>query len=602
MRERRSLLDFAIGASAAVLPVMLGMLLLVAVIRPHEQAQASAPVFGDRYVSVRHLAALKTFETAVRQQAALTEPALALSGAEVLAALPACRSEWGAKWQASLALAQRAAPIPAEHIAAQLGALDGLLRRFSMAANSRVEAAVGLDPAIWFDAARRALAEPFDVPAYPQRRFRVGCADLAGALTALTRAEGRMLHALAWRGTEGKTLLARWPAEQMMAVSARELARLNPWNGLAGCIYLGAPSEQDAPTHYVAGAGAPQRLCALPAMAGSNAAQAKAPAPPSALSGEPRPDIAPDDPRWRVPPSLLTLLRPLEDLRRPTGALYRLYTGATSADAAAPDVPSAYRYGPNRVVLDAAPVDVGFSIDLTIDPSTQALAQKTAACYTGRHDVCRALGMQRADDRGHPLGERLLEGAMVRMAAVAVIDVASGRIEALAGALSPCARQEVDGPGRAANCDTRLPYPVQYRPDALLNQAVFHDAMPASTIKPIIAAALLSDHAVGPRTLAAERAAMSRGGTPPRDSLRGQLMRSDSARFLDPCSAGIRSSATARGRGKCRRRRWPSAGTAAATTRAAIAANKTCSSAAPSTPPPRPARCARWPPRSPMAG
>ena len=122
---------------------------------------------------------------------------------------------------------------------------------------------------------------------------------------------------------------------------------------------------------------------------------------------------------------------------------------------------------------------------------------------------------------------------MVRMAAVAVIDVASGRIEALAGALSPCARQEVDGPGRDKSCDPRLPYPVQYRPDALLNPAVFHDAMPASTVKPIMAAAFLSDPEVGARWLAAEQAAMKRDGIPTRDSLRGQLMRSDSARFLD---------------------------------------------------------------------
>ena len=122
---------------------------------------------------------------------------------------------------------------------------------------------------------------------------------------------------------------------------------------------------------------------------------------------------------------------------------------------------------------------------------------------------------------------------MVRMAAVAVIDVASGRIEALAGALSPCARQEVDGPGRDASCDPRLPYPVQFRPDALLNPAVFHDAMPASTVKPIMAAAFLSDPEVGARWLAAEQAAMKRDAPPARESLRGQLMRSDSARFLD---------------------------------------------------------------------
>ena len=142
--------------------------------------------------------------------------------------------------------------------------------------------------------------------------------------------------------------------------------------------------------------------------------------------------------------------------------------------------------------------------------------------------------MRRAEDRDQPLGEQLLEGAMVRMAAVAVIDIASGRIEALAGALSPCARQEVDGPGRDAACDTRLPYPVHYRADALLNPAVYHDAMPASTIKPIMATAFLSDPgAAAPAGSRAERAAMQKDGTPARDSLRGQLMRSDSARFLD---------------------------------------------------------------------
>jgi len=233
-----------------------------------------------------------------------------------------------------------------------------------------------------------------------------------------------------------------------------------------------------------------------------------------------------------VPPSLFTLLQPLESLRQPSGALYRVYAEGESDPLAraAGGVPASR----NRVVVDGGPVDVGYSIDVTIDPALQALAQKTAACYTGRHDVCRSLAMRRAEDRDQPLGSQLLEGAMVRMAAVAIIDIASGRIEALAGALSPCARQEVDGPGRDAACDTRLPYPVHYRADALLNAAVYHDAMPASTIKPIMATAFLADpSARGSRLLASERAAMQKSGTPARDSLRGQLMRSDSARFLD---------------------------------------------------------------------
>jgi hypothetical protein len=211
------------------------------------------------------------------------------------------------------------------------------------------------------------------------------------------------------------------------------------------------------------------------------------------LAGEPVPGMAPDDERWKVPPSLAAMLLPLETLHRPSGSLYRLYTGAED-DAEA--VPASYRFGPNRIDIGGAPVEVGFSIDLTIDPSLQALAQKTAACYTGRDDVCRAVGIQRKEDASHAIGYRLLEHAMVRMAAVAVIDVASGRIEALAGALSPCTRQEYDGPGRSRQCDKRMPYPIRYRPDALLNAAVFHDAMPASTIKPILAAAFLSDPAV----------------------------------------------------------------------------------------------------------
>src|ERR1700752_2253107 len=137
--------------------------------------------------------------------------------------------------------------------------------------------------------------------------------------------------------------------------------------------------------------------------------------------------------------------------------------------------------------------------------------------------------MTRSEDAGHPLGNRLLERAMVRMAAVAVIDVASGRIEPLAGALSPCPREEYDGPGRSKSCDKRLPYVPRYRPDALLNAAVFHDAMPASVIKPIMAAAFLSDPTDGVRWLSTERTDLARSTTasPSAESLRGQLARSN---------------------------------------------------------------------------
>ncbi|NRF65607.1 hypothetical protein HLB44_01285 [Aquincola sp. S2] len=492
-----------------MLPVLLGVLLLVAVIRPADEQH------GDRYVSVRHVAALKTFEQAIVRRDAAGFAAPAAGADAVLQALPACARDWDAT-----------------QVGAQLASVDAALLRFSTRPNGRVENKLGLDATRWFDAAGAALAATLEAPQYPGQRFRLGCADLARALAALARADARMLDALAWRGTVPQAALARWAPQQQVEITARHVMRRNPWNGIAGCIYLGQrDGDPAAPSHVLAAGAAQARLCTLPAMAAASVPSLPSPLPPPiTLPGEPVGPLAADDARWSVPPSLMTMLAPLEALRQPSRALYRLYTEGEATPA---DDPSGYRYGANRIVLDGAPIDVGFSLQLTIDPALQALAQKTAACYSGSHDICRALGIQRAEDGARPPGHKLLEGAMVRMAAVAVIDVASGRIEALAGGLSPCARQEVDGPGREAHCDKRLPYPVRYRPDALLNPAVYHDAMPASTIKPIMAASFLADAGAGARLLAAERSAMQRPGAPARHSLRGELMRSDSARFLD---------------------------------------------------------------------
>src|SRR5436190_7082798 len=538
--ERRavSLLDCAIAASLAIVPVLLGVVALVAFVRPGDPDSFWRQGHSDRYVSVRHVAALQTFERAIVRRTA-QEPRL-VTTSEVLDGLAPCRRDWGVatgakQWLRRLALGGSDDAPPAAQVAAHLSELDAALLRFSVRPNGRVEHRVGVDPQRWFAAAAEVLATPLETPDAPGQRFQVRCADLAAALATLRRGDAAMLETFAWRGSEGAATLASWRPEQQMRITAREVTRKNPWGGIAGCIYLGGADNGDPPGYFIAGArSAQQRVCATPALVRvATAASGAAPrAAPTALHGEPGPADAVDDPRWMVPPSLLTLLQPLETLRQPSGALYRVYAEGETDSIARPA--GGAPLSRNRVVVDGAPVDVGYSIDVTIDPALQALAQKTAACYTGRHDVCRALAMRRAEDRDQPLGAQLLEGAMVRMAAVAVIDIASGRIEALAGALSPCARQEVDGPGRDGACDTRLPYPVQYRADALLNPAVYHDAMPASTIKPIMATAFLADAGGrGNRLLASERAAMQKDGTPARDSLRGQLMRSDSARFLD---------------------------------------------------------------------
>jgi hypothetical protein len=537
MAERRTttLLDFAIAASAAVVPVLLLVLLVVGVLRPLDPALQGARN-GDRHVSVRQVAALKTFERAiVRRDTVAIGPPTAL---QLLDGVPQCRAAWDGhrglldRVRAALARSGMAPPTPSQRLAAQLADLDDELRRFSTGANPRVSGAVGFDALRWFEAVGEALRLPIEAPDYPGRKFTVQCADLAGAAASLARSNGRMLSMLSWRGTEVSRVISRWRPEQFVEISARQIARANPWRGLPGCIFMGnsaAGADTPVPAYFVTGPRAPEAaLCARPEM--FFVADNRGAAPPTGIAGEATPDLPVDDERWKVPPSLDVMLQSLSTLRRPSGSLYRMYTDATAVQE---DTATGYRYGPNRIDVGGSPIDVGFSIDLTIDPSVQELAQKTVACYTGRQDVCRALGMSRNEDAGRALGHRMLERAMVRMAAVAVIDVASGRIEALAGALSPCTRNEYDGPGRGIGCDKRLPYTPRYRPDALLNAAVFHDAMPASVIKPIMAEAFLTDPEVGARWLAAERAAMRNPGTPALDSLRGQLMRSNSARFLD---------------------------------------------------------------------
>jgi hypothetical protein len=515
--------------------VLLAVLVIVAEVRPSDPS-AKARRNGDRHVSLRQVAALKTFEHAIVRRNTVTAP---LPTAQALLdGVPQCREEWDDRGGALnrvrklIAKPGKAALSPAQRMAAQLEELDAALLRFSTGENPRVSGAVGFDASRWFDALRVTLQVAVETPEYPGRKFSVTCSDLASAVATLARADGRMLAALAWRGTVVDKAMARWRPDQYVEISARQVARGNPWAGWPGCIYMGnAAPDADVvvPAYFVAGVrSAEARICNESAMLGVTGERAVT--RPVGIAGEATADVPVDDDRWNVPPSLAVMLQPLSTLQRPTGSLYRLYT---EVQPSADTTPTSYRYGSNRIAIGGTPIDVGFSIDLTIEPAVQALAQRTAACYTGRQDVCRTLGLQRSEDTAHAIGHRMLEHAVVRMAAVAIIDIESGRIEALAGALSPCTRQEYDGPGRAAKCDKRLPYPIRYRPDALLNAAVYHDAMPASVIKPIMAAAFLSDSDVGAKWLAAEQAGMRRPGTPSLDSLRGQLMRSNSARFLD---------------------------------------------------------------------
>ena len=299
MAERRkvSLLDCAIVASGAVVPVLIGVVALVAVVRPADPDAAWRQGKNDRYVSVRHVAALKTFERAIVARG--RQAPAAIDAAQVLDGVAACRREWGVRtgalpWLRRTVLGGVAESAPADEIAARLNELDAALLRFSARASPRVEQRVGLDAARWFGAAGEALATPIETAEAPGQQFRVRCADLSAALATLRRGDAAMLENLAWRGTEGSATLARWRPEQQMQVAARDVTRRNPWAGAAGCIYFGAGDGVDAsasPRYFLASARSLQRrLCATTALSGAASATAASGADATAplpLAGEP---------------------------------------------------------------------------------------------------------------------------------------------------------------------------------------------------------------------------------------------------------------------------------------------------------------------------
>jgi hypothetical protein len=318
-----------------------------------------------------------------------------------------------------------------EHLRRMAGQEEGDMR-----GNRRLPERLVVDADAW----KAALAD---------RSF--GCPDLERGLSLLARNDGAALESLEWRGaTHGKL-----PEGQWMKIPAYGFSRPNPWGGLPGCILLG---EGKGKGGWYAANGR-NSYCATAIGAKHRPAGAKAAA----------------DAAWLLPDSLDTLLSEVDAVRLPATPVYREAT-------------SEGRHGPNRLALDGHERETGFHVRLTLEPRAQRIAQQTARCYAGERDACTALGLTLAETAR--IGAEFYEHAAVRMTGVAIVDVASGRIEALASAHTECFRQQYDGPGRDERCPN-LTRPPRYSPDMLLNHAVFSDAMPASTVKPILALGFL---------------------------------------------------------------------------------------------------------------
>lgn len=328
---------------------------------------------------------------------------------------------------------------------------------------------------------------------------KVACAQAVRSLRLLAAPEGATLLTQAqWREFRPAGAQRQTTAVQL---ATNSLAQTDPWRGWPGCIWLGGLSP-GAPAYYLAPLGRAtwgRPLCEQPGPMPGGAGAAVPARPMTATT-----IASADDPAWAVPHDVGLLIGELDALRLPQGRLYQDYVDQLPAKA-------------NRRTIGRNEVDVGFNVQLTIDPRTQAIAQRVAACYTGQAGACAQAGIG-FDRVGAAQGKRgaaaMWERAATRVTAVAVIDVASGRIEALASAHTPCYAQENDGPARDAGCLPLWTEPRR-RPDALLNHAAFGDFQPGSTIKPILASVFFEDRASNP------------------DQLRSWLASSNTDRFND---------------------------------------------------------------------
>ncbi|MDP9912395.1 hypothetical protein J2W27_004521 [Variovorax boronicumulans] len=304
-----------------------------------------------------------------------------------------------------------------------------------------------------------------------------GCQQAAQALRLLAgpRGGGLLAHAQWHEQQRGNAAQSPQPAVRLAAGS---LAQADPWRGWPGCIWLGGLQPGSTAYHLAPSGRAnwSRELCEQPGFRPVNAKTVVAARP---AAGNATPTV--NDPAWVIPSDLGALTSELDALRLPQGRLYGDYAAALPAHA-------------NRATVGRNEVDVGFNLQLTIEPRTQAIAQRIAACYTGQEAACAqasiAFGQVGAAQGAGAAS--MWERAVTRMTAVAVIDVASGRIEALASAHTPCYAQENDGPFRDAGCLPLWTEPRR-RPDALLNHAVFTDYLPGSTIKPLMASVFFED-------------------------------------------------------------------------------------------------------------
>ena len=470
------------------------------------------------YLDARRLAALRTFERAIvplRSLRDYREPtAEQMRGQFAFCADPLKEQAGEAVSARSRRLNPCAGNGAAEELACHLRTINSKLNEMSSDQRKDRERVLGERYVVDVDRWTESIREKQQV---------VACRDVVVAARQLAARDGRLLGLLAWREFSSKSVIAsQFAPGQALKVPGRILEQRNPWGGVPGCIFYGDTGERGQLLFVTDRRQSNRQACVSMRPKGTDEKNMTG-VFRRTTSDKREVAIAAPEP----PESLEVVLADLDNIRLPWRDLFRAYTEKSTEIPPAGDAgnPVAVSHGPNQLLRKTHKVDAGFNVHLTIDPETQRIAQQTSRCYAGDSASCQRIGLGN-DKKFSEFTGLMYEKAAVRMAAVAIIDIATGRIEALGSAHTDCYRQEFDGPGRKARECPDLPTAPHYEPDRLLNHALFTDALPGSLVKPIMATGFLSDPGYRKKILADR---VSAGFVRLQDELKG----SDSVAFLN---------------------------------------------------------------------
>ncbi len=329
--------------------------------------------------------------------------------------------------------------------------------------------------------------------------------------TVLRLAAAIAVGTIAWAQWQARDTPLASHHSHLSATSGQAVLTPNPWRGLPGCLWL---------TDDVVRTGVKEPLWSLTPgdNLGCGLAMTQEMWGEGALSRSAHTVAARNANAAAIPPqmgSFLNDLRPL--LAAPAQSRPRLTMPTTSRAEA---------QSPTGVVVNGHPTTQGVHISATVTARDQTLAQGLVSCMTGHLDDCAAADVPATRWQHH------YEAAAARMATLVQIDVATGAIEALASAHTPCYDADARGaplpaPGIQASANASgTPCPViAHAPRVpalwrLDNHALYAQEKPGSLVKIVLALALLRSD-LGPYLLRNP------------DKLARAFKESDTPQFLD---------------------------------------------------------------------